>query len=217
VSRAGELIWAREAGGGTAYTRVMDPLYGLHFATWARFPAKVLYALLAFLCAFGILAGNLLWLERRRAKAPNRFDAVLARLTSGVCAGLALAVACLFVANQLLPGGLQDRPRWEHGVFLASWAAGVVGAFLGVAPAVHARRLLLVSSGLLFAVPLLDSALTLRLPFGSGSNHVLATEVGLVSLALLLAGGAVAIRRLQRVSVPSSSPDAPDVPEPLPG
>ncbi|MCP3104484.1 PepSY domain-containing protein [Myxococcus sp. K15C18031901] len=217
VSRQGQLIWEREAGGGTTYTRVMDPLFGLHFATWAGFPAKVLYALLAFLCAFGILAGNLLWLERRRAKSPNRFDVVLARLTSGVCAGLALAVACLFVANQVLPGGLAERPRWEHGVFLASWAAGVLGALLGADPALHARRLLLAASGLLFTVPLLDSALTLRLPFGSGSTHVLATEVGLVALALLLLGASIAIRRLQRAPSSAARPAVSETPEPLPG
>ncbi|MFP2913240.1 PepSY-associated TM helix domain-containing protein, partial [Pyxidicoccus sp. 3LFB2] len=188
VSREGALVWARETGGASAYTRVMDPLFGLHFATWAGFPAKVLYALLSLLVAFGILAGNLLWLERRRAKQPGRFDAVLARLTSGFCAGLALAVAAVFVANQLLPAALADRPRWEHAAFHAAWVVALGSAFLDRSAATHARRLLLLSSALLVAVLLIDAVRTGRLPFASGLPFVLATEVGLVALALLLAG-----------------------------
>ncbi|NMO15609.1 PepSY domain-containing protein [Pyxidicoccus fallax] len=217
VSREGALVWARETGGGSAYTRVMDPLFGLHFATWAGFPAKVLYALLSFVCAFGILAGNLLWLERRRAKAPGRFDRVLAKLTSGGCAGLAFAVAAVFTANQLLPGTLADRPRWEHAAFLAAWAVGVGSAFLDRSAARHARRLLFVSGAVLVVVPLLDAVRTGRLPFASGSSFVLATEVGLVALGLLCAGAALVIRRLQRPT-PSTSPAAvePDEPAPVP-
>ncbi|MCY1017464.1 PepSY-associated TM helix domain-containing protein [Pyxidicoccus sp. MSG2] len=217
VSKAGAVIWAREAGGATAYTRVMDPLYGLHFATWAGFPAKVLYALLALLVSFGILAGNLLWLERRRVKQPGRFDWTLAKLTSGVCAGLPLAVAALFVANQLLPATLDSRPRWEHGVFLAAWGLAVGTAFVERSAARHARRLLVVSSVLLLAVPLIDAVRTGRLPFASGSSFVLATEVGLIALGLLLAGAARGIRRLQRTT-PSTSPAAvdPDAPAPVP-
>ena len=211
VSRTGALLWSRDTGGGTLYSRVMDPLYGLHFATWASLPAKVLYALLSFVSAFGILAGNLLWLERRRAKASSRFDRVLAKLTSGFCAGLALAVASLFIANQVLPAELSARPSWEHAVFLAAWGLGIAGAFVDGEPSRYARRLLLGASVLLVVVPLIDAARTGRLPFASGSSHVLATELGLVALAFLLAGAARAIRRLQRPTpVASSSTVEPD-------
>jgi uncharacterized iron-regulated membrane protein len=215
VSREGTVVWARETGGASAYTQVMDPLFGLHFATWAGFPAKVLYALLSMLVAFGILAGNLLWLERRRAKQPGRFDRVLARLTSGACAGLALATAAVFAANQLLPATLADRPRWEHAAFHAAWAVALGTAFLERSAATHARRLLLLASAVLLAVPLIDAVRTGRWPFGSGSSFVLATEVGLVALALLLAGAARAIRRLQRPT-PSTSPAAVDPEQPAP-
>ncbi|OJH39528.1 PepSY-associated TM helix domain-containing protein [Cystobacter ferrugineus] len=215
VSREGVLVWERKTGGESVYTRVMDPLFGLHFATWAGFPAKVLYAVLSLLCAFGILAGNLLWLERRRSKQPGRFDRVLARLTSGGCAGLALAVAAVFAANQLLPATLADRPGWEHAAFHAAWALALGSAFLERSAAQHARRLLLGSSVVLLAVPLIDAARTGRLPFASGSAFVLATEVGLVVLALLLAGAARAISRLQRTT-PSTSPAAAETPAPVP-
>ncbi|MCK8500966.1 PepSY-associated TM helix domain-containing protein [Myxococcus fulvus] len=217
VARTGELLWARETGGGTLYSQVMDPLYGLHFATWARFPAKVLYALLAFVSAFGILAGNLLWLERRRAKGQSRFDTALAKLTSGFCAGLALAVGGVFVANQLLPAELPERPFWEHTVFLATWALSIASAWLDASPARHARRLLWGASVLLFLVPLIDAARTGRLPFASGSAHLLATELGLFALVLVLVGAAGVIRRLQRPPVlPSTAPVEPEAPAPVP-
>ncbi|GHH04006.1 PepSY-associated TM helix domain-containing protein [Comamonas sp. JC664] len=207
VSREGEVLWQRETGGGTLYTQVMDPLYGLHFATWASFLAKVVYALLSFLMAFGILAGNLLWLERRRLQGTSRFDTVLARLTAGCCAGLPLAVAGLFLANQLLPAELADRPRWEHTVFFAVWAVGLGSALLEDVPAAAARRLLILASAGLFAVPLIDAVRMQRLPFGSGSGFVLAAEVGLFALAVLLAGAARAIPRLQK-KAPEAMPAA---------
>ena len=209
VSRTGELVWAREAGGASAYSRILDPLFGLHFATWAGLPAKVLYALLSLLAAFGILAGNLLWLERRRARGASRFDAALARLTAGVCAGLALATAALFLANQLLPAGLADRPRWEHAAFHTTWALALLGALRARSAAAHARALLLAAGGVLLAVPLLDAARTGRLPFGAGSVHVLVTELGLVLLALLLLASARAIGRMRRAA-PTPAVEAPE-------
>ncbi|WP_426754641.1 PepSY-associated TM helix domain-containing protein [Myxococcus sp. Y35] len=207
VTREGDVIWARDTGGGTLYTQVMDPLYGLHFATWASFPAKVLYALLSWLVAFGILAGNLLWLERRRLQGKSRFDTVLARLTAGVCAGLTLAVAVLFLANQLLPAELEDRPRWEHTAFFVAWALGIVSAWVEGSPAASARRLLVLASAGLFAVPLVDAVRMQRLPLASGSAFVLATEVGILVLALLLVGAARAIPRLQK-KAPATMPAA---------
>lgn len=207
VSREGDVLWSRETGGGTLYTQVMDPLYGLHFATWASFPAKVLYALLSWLMAFGILAGNLLWLERRRLQGKSRFDTVLAKLTAGVCAGLPVAVAVLFIANQLVPAELVDRPRWEHTAFFVAWALTVGGAWVGGSPAAYSRRLLILASAGLFAVPFIDAVRMQRLPFAPGSAFVLATEVGLCLLAVLLAGAAHAISRLQK-KAPTPMPAA---------
>ncbi|ATB50308.1 PepSY-associated TM helix domain-containing protein [Corallococcus macrosporus] len=207
VARDGEVLWSRETGGGTLYTQVMDPLYGLHFATWAGFPAKVLYALLSWLMAFGILAGNLLWLERRRLQGKSRFDTVLAKLTSGVCAGLPVAVAVLFLANQLVPAELADRPRWEHAAFFVAWALCVAFAWVGGAPAGSAQRLLLLASAGLFAVPFIDAARMQRLPLTADSAFVLATELGLFLLAALLAGAGHAISRLQK-KAPTAMPAA---------
>ncbi|KFE72458.1 PepSY-associated TM helix domain-containing protein [Hyalangium minutum] len=197
VSLAGEIVRVREKGGATSYSRTMETLYGWHFATWAGLPVKVLYALLALLASFGILAGNLLWLERRRSRGLGSFDRLLEKLTAGGCAGLTFAVAALFLANQLLPAALHERPRYEHALFYVSWLGALGYALVERSAARSARRLLIGASGLLFAVPLIDAARTARIPFASGSPFVLATELGLVFLGLLLAGAARAVSRME--------------------
>ncbi|WP_224243540.1 PepSY-associated TM helix domain-containing protein [Hyalangium gracile] len=198
VSRAGEVIRVRGRGGATSYSRTMETLYGWHFAAWADLSVKAIYALMALLASFGIVAGNLLWLERRRSRGLGSFDLLLEKLTAGGCAGLTFAVASLFVANQLLPAALHERPRYEHALFFVAWAGAVGYAFVERSAARSARRLLIGASALLFAVPLIDAARTSRLPFASGSSFILATELGLVLLGLLLAGAARAVSRMER-------------------
>jgi len=206
IDRRGEVIWTRDAGGGNLYAGPVAALYGLHFASWASLWGKAIWALLSLLGAFGILAGNLLWIERRRVKAPTRFDRFLARFTAGGCAGLAIAVAAIFAANQLLPSDMQGRVGAEKAAFLLAWAGGIAYAFAARDAAVAAKRLLLGAGYCVLAVPFLDAALTARVPFDPRTPWLFATEAGLAIFACLLLSSAAAIRRMgarrQKVSAP---------------
>ena len=88
---------------------------------------KVLYAVLALAACAVVLTGNLIWLERRDAARAHRGHRVLERLTVGVCGGVVLAAAAYFVANRVLPLGLERRADVEFGVFLGVWALAAVG------------------------------------------------------------------------------------------
>lgn len=196
MSRDGTVVWSKEDGGATHYSRIMETLYGLHFAAWADLPVKVLYGLLSWLVAFGILAGNLLWLERRKQKGHGVFDRLLLKLTAGGCAGLPFAVAVLFVANQLLPLDLGDRLAWEHAAFFVGWGAAVALAFIDPAAGRVSWRLLVTAGAIFLAVPLVDWLRLGELPFVSHSPLVAAAATGLVVMGLVLLGAAHIVFRL---------------------
>lgn len=198
LSANGEVLWTRDAGGTNAYARAAAALYGLHFASWADAGGKAVYATLAFLAAFGILAGNLLWIERRRAKGLGRFDRFLARLTAGGCAGLPFAVSAIFLANQLLPVTVEGRIEKENGAFIAAWIVGVAFAFVAPGAAFAARRLLLASGSLFLCLPLIDALRTGRIPFDPRSPWIFATETGLAVLGLIVIAAAVGTAKLER-------------------
>jgi uncharacterized iron-regulated membrane protein len=107
-----------------------EPLFALHFAWFGGAVAKACYAVLTLAVCVLIVAGQLVWLDRRRRTAPSRADALVARVTVGVCAGLVLAVAVYFAANRLLPAAIDDRAGLEWAAFLFAWSVAFVAAFV---------------------------------------------------------------------------------------
>ncbi len=210
----GSVTWTRDAGGSNPYASAMALLFSMHFAGWAGYGGKMLFAALSLLTAFGILAGNLLWLERRRAKGFARFDALLERLTAGGCAAMPAAVAAVFLANQLLPLDLDRRAELEHAAFFAAALAVIAWALVARAPARAAAHALLGSAAILFAVPFIDAVRFGRLPLDPRTGWLYGTEVGLVALALVLAGAAFATGRIARRSSASIARPLAAPPEP---
>lgn len=191
-------------GGTTTHAKVSFPFYGLHFAKWADGATRIAYAVLALLGALCILTGNLWWLARRGRR--GLVDRLLARLTAGVCAGLALAVAVLFLANQLLPRDLASRPALEEAAFFTTWGLVVVTALVAPATRVSTHALLAAAS-LYAAVPLLDAWRHARLPLSPTSSlYVVGVELGLFFLCALLVATAWVIRRV--TSFPTAAPGA---------
>lgn len=208
MSREGEVLWSKEGGGSTHYSRIVETFYGLHFAAWADTSVKLVYGLLSWLVAFSILAGNLLWLERRKAKGHGAFDRVLQRLTVGACAGLPFAVAVLFVANQLIPLDVADRMGLEHLAFFLAWGVALVVALATSQSGRLAAGLLSLAGGLFFLVPAIDWLRTSRLPFGADSPLVTATEVGLLAVGALLLWAALVVHRLVKPVAGAEAPAA---------
>lgn len=201
TSREGLVQWIIDPDGGpagsTVYTHVRDSLHGLHFASWAGAGMRAIYALLAVLAALCILTGNLIWLARRaRQRSPG--DVVLARLTAGVCAGLGLAVAALFLSNRVLPIDMAERTLWEHGAFWSVWASAIVYAGMRSSAAASSSHLMHAAGLLLSAVPLMDALRTGQLPLDPRrSLHVFGIELGLLLLGCLLLTAGHVIRKVR--------------------
>lgn len=197
LDRDGAVIWSREPGGKNLYASAAATLYGLHFGGFAGLWGKALYAVLALLAAFGILSGNLLWIDRRLDKGLGRFDRFLAELTAGGCAGLPFAVAVMFLANQLLAPALPGRVGAEQVAFFSAWGAALIYAFLLRRAGDAARQLLFCGGGLLLLLPLLDAFRTGRVPFAPNPAWLFATETALALLGGLLLAFAWGMGRMQ--------------------
>jgi uncharacterized iron-regulated membrane protein len=191
------VLFARGPGGNSHYSRVTESLAGLHFGNFAGADLRVAYAILSLLGALGIVTGNVIWLERRRKRGLFTFDVLLARLTSGGCAGLTFAVAALFVANQVLPDHLLARPAWEHRAFYVAWGAAAIYGLARRSASLSARHLLLAAGTLLGLVPILDGLQNRRLPFDPRAPmSLLGADVGLLCTGLLLVAASLVIARL---------------------
>ena len=132
----------------------------LHYGNFGGPVIKWLYFLLGLGGAFLFYSGNLLWIEsrrRRRQREQPRLHRAMAGVTVGVCIGCCLGVSGLFLANKLLPEALADRAAWEMRVYYLLFLGSVAWALLR-APARGAVELLLATSALTAAIPLVNWA-----------------------------------------------------------
>lgn len=111
--------------------RTYDVLYGLHLARFAPALLRWLYALGGALLTAAIASGLVLWIVKRREKAPLGLgNRLVERANVGVIAGLPVAAMAFFWANRLLPLDLAARADAE--VHVALWTAATCLA-LGLA------------------------------------------------------------------------------------
>jgi uncharacterized iron-regulated membrane protein len=185
----GESFTGRTATPGAGVLRWVT---GLHYALYGGLATKILYALLALGTCLTILSGNWIWLVRRQARAAQRGNQVLARLTLGFGGGVVPATAALFLANRLAPAGA--RPGSESVAFFGVWALTTAVCLLRPESRAAWVWLLRLSAGGFALVPvasLFTGAHLLNLGT-HGRAEVLGVEGGLLVLAgALLASAAV--------------------------
>lgn len=192
VGADGAVRWVHPAHGSTAFSVVRRSLDGLHYAHWANAPVKLGMAMLSLLVAFCVLTGTLMWVDRR---AGRRAGDAMARLVVGATAGLCLAVAVMFVANQLLPRGMDARAVWEQRVFGIAWAGAFAVVFVRARPARVAAALLYAAGGLLAGALVVDCVAHGRWPLAPGSGVAVIEAALWVVVVLFVAAGRV-VRRV---------------------
>jgi uncharacterized iron-regulated membrane protein len=221
------VLEAHGAGDAGVFERFDAWFHGLHYGRFGGSAVKLLYALLALASCGVILTGNVIWLERRDPRRKRRGQRVLERLSAGVCAGVVLATAALFVVNRYLgamaskvvvrgivPGRdtLGSPPlelssertlALEHGVFWATWLIALALPFVLSRPRrVAALELGLAAAGFALAVWLDVDAR------GSGGSLQSLVLPGLGLLAATCALGGYMLARARSPHAAGSEPDA---------
>ncbi|MCJ2070240.1 PepSY domain-containing protein [Methylobacterium sp. J-030] len=173
-----ELGRVGEAG---AATRTGAVMVGLHEAHFAAAPLRLLFFLCGLMGAAAVATGLVLWTVARVPKkgAPEGLGLRFVRILNlGTIAGLPAGLAAYFLANRLLPAGLDARADREVGAFFAVWMLAALASALYPRPL--AWPIALAVPGFAFlAIPGVD-ALTV------GEFRFIGFDIAMALLGLLL-------------------------------
>jgi len=112
----------------TPYTYAVQPvLFRFHFGRFGGLGIKIIFFVLALITCYMFISGILLWQEARnnnRYTAKQKaFHHKVTKVNLAICLGLFPAVACIFLANKLIPLSWTDRITYVNSAFFGSWAA----------------------------------------------------------------------------------------------
>lgn len=111
--------------------RTYQTIYGLHMAHFASLLTRWLYFLGGAMLTLAVASGMVLWIVKRRERAPLSIgNRLLERLNVGGLVGAPIGMVAFLVANRLLPLGMTARAEAE--VSVALWSAGAA-LLLGLA------------------------------------------------------------------------------------
>jgi len=104
--------------------KTYNVVYGLHMARFAPGLLRWLYFLGGAMLTLTIASGLVLWVVKRRERAPLSLgNRILERLNAGVIGGVLLGGVAYLWANRLLPLGVEARADTE--ISIALWSAGI--------------------------------------------------------------------------------------------
>ncbi|MBJ7375345.1 PepSY-associated TM helix domain-containing protein [Sphingobium sp.] len=182
--------WTEKRAGVRAY----QTIYGLHMAHFAPLLTRWLYFLGGAMLTLAIASGMILWIVKRRERAPLSIgNRLLERLNVGALVGVPIGMAAFLIANRLLPLGLAERAQQE--VAVALWSAGAALLLGLVLPPALGWPLLL---GLLALLCALAAALG---PIWAGDVMILSGNMLLTATAVAL--GLLVWKQLRRRSAPT--------------
>ncbi|MFC3443126.1 PepSY-associated TM helix domain-containing protein [Sphingobium rhizovicinum] len=162
--------------------RTYQTIYGLHMAHFAPLLTRWLYFLGGAMLTLAIATGMLLWIVKRRERAPLSIgNKVLERLNVGGLMGAAIGMAAFPIANRLLPLGMAARAEAEISVALWS-AAAVLLAGLALPPAIGWPLLMGVLALCCALAALLGPIWASDMVLATGNAMLLATAVALAML-----------------------------------
>lgn len=129
--RDGSLISHTNTESENAVRRGLDVISTLHFGSFAGLNLRILYFLMGIAIAGMILAGNLLWLDKRvlQKNANTRSIHFVASLTLGGCCGVVVATAIAFLAERVMPLDLAARGNCLAALFATTLGLSVILAF----------------------------------------------------------------------------------------
>jgi len=184
--RDGKVLSEMSAGQQNAMRKGRDVIMTLHFGNFAGVDLRILYFLLGLAVAGMILVGNLLWLDKRtlQKNVGPRGITLVANLTLGGCAGVVVATAAAFLAERVMPLGLEARGDWLARLFAIALGLSAILAFAIPNKRQFLRTALWITSALLVLTVVADWGL-----FASDMGKLWPAVIG-VETALLIAAGA---------------------------
>ncbi|MCJ8271255.1 MAG: PepSY domain-containing protein, partial [Psychrosphaera sp.] len=199
-------VFRKDADSPNAVSRGMAVAAKLHFGNYAGTDLRLVYFLLGLgVCAL-IVTGNLLWIDKKakQRKSSPKTVALVTNVTLLGSAGVVLATAVAFMFERTLPADLTTRASIMVYSFVATLGAtGIYLYFdknktrcLSVLMAFGALVLVLVVivDWLMFSQTIIDL-------WHKGVKTIVATEVGLLSIAAALGFAAVKLRVRSRDKV----------------
>lgn len=204
----GEILTVQVGGQRDANHALLAGVYGLHFGSYGGFAVRVLYFVLGLMGALLFYSGNLLWIESRRKRkqahqtGPVRF---MARLTVGVCFGLAAGIAAALVANQVAIAVGGNIGLSERAACFGTWLACLIWAFVRD-PARASFELPYFAAALSLAVPVVNIALHGGMIAAGGHDASAFIVIDVMSAAL--AAGLYALGRAARRRARDGQPNS---------
>lgn len=164
AARGNALPIAERPAGGARMTQ--EVMVDLHTAWFAGYGLRWLYFLSGLGGTAMVGTGLALWCVKRRTRLPDPARPhfgfrLVERLNIGFIAGSPAGIAVYFLANRLLPVGLEQREGWEIDSLFIAW--GAIFAWTLARPARRAWVEALGIAAVLFAtVPLVNALTTSR-------------------------------------------------------
>lgn len=188
----------------TLPSRIIAATGPLHFGTFGGVALKYLWFFLGLSLAVITALGTMMWIERRQHSSvgnrSDRFYNGLTRLNIGVCTGLGVTTAALFVHNVLYWGDEADRGLSIAWAYFGVWFMALAYAFIRARPYQANRELIAVAGGLLVIAAILNQVMT-ELPAGGLASHTPTLVVDMTLIAFGFIAFAVAKK------LPSARPE----------
>jgi uncharacterized iron-regulated membrane protein len=183
---------------------IHDLLIGLHEGRYAGPVLRWLYFLSGVIGTAMVATGLVLWTAKRREKSAggkaSRGLKLVERLNVGTIIGLPIGIAAYFLANRLIPAGLDGRGAWEAHVLFIVWAATL--CYAALRPVGHAWiELCGIAAALFLSLPFVNLATTDRhlgvtLPHDHwrGEWSLAGFDLTMLALGVFFVGLAIAVR-----------------------
>ncbi|WP_350432282.1 PepSY-associated TM helix domain-containing protein [Shewanella sp. H8] len=180
----GSVINKVNADNYNVFRQGRDVLVSLHFSNFAGVDIRILYFILAMAISAMIVAGNMLWLDKRRVQRQSspRSIAIVTAMTIGGCGGIIVATAVGFLCERLLPATLYGRSEWLVGCFVASLLAVMLFSLKVNDIKRHISKLLLLTSSILIITIVADWLLfpeQILALWQNGYHGVIGVQIGM--------------------------------------
>lgn len=186
----GKLIQAGLPKGPASKTESV--MIGLHAGRFAEWGLRWLYFISGLGGTIMVGSGLVMWTAKRRTRLPDPQHPhfgfrLVERLNIAAISGLGAGIATYFLANRLLPLGMEQRADWEINSLFLAWAA--IALWGAIRPIRRAwAETLAATSALFLAILAVDTITTSRGLFVSLLDHDW-IYVGFDIVMLLLAAG----------------------------